>query len=75
MAWTNRSDHVTAAMIDRALEMATNDGTSFGWAYLARHGISESSIMRILGQHRRARAYAGAVAQRAHDPVGAAMPS
>jgi len=53
LAWTNREDLVTSAVIDRALQMLATDGELFAWSHLADHGLSASAIARILaGRHR-----------------------
>ena len=50
---TARTDTVTSSVIDTAVKLAKAEGHVFAWVYLARFGISESSIARILqGRHR-----------------------
>ena len=50
---TARTDTATSTVIDTAIKLARDEGHVFAWVYLARFGISESSIARILqGRHR-----------------------
>lgn len=53
MMWTNRTDVETSTVIDRGVLLAQSNGEAVAWSYLARHGISESSIVRILSPRRR----------------------
>ena len=53
MTWTSRKDGVTSAVIDRAVEILTADGEYFAASYLQHHGMSLSSIVRIMGGRRR----------------------
>lgn len=50
---TDRTDEFTAAIVDTGVRISETAGTLFGWAYLARHGIPEAAIVRILSQRRR----------------------
>ena len=53
MLWTHRTDTTTSSIIDTGARIAESNGLAFAWAYLAGHGISESSIARILSNRRR----------------------
>ena len=53
MLWTHRTDTTTSAIIDAGARIAESNGLAIAWAFLARHGISESSIARILSNRRR----------------------
>ncbi|MEJ7804694.1 MAG: hypothetical protein WKG03_02070 [Telluria sp.] len=55
MPWIKRQDSATSAVIDRAVQVLATDGEYFAAAYLAHHGMSPSSIVRIIsGRHRSA---------------------
>lgn len=53
MMWTNRTDLETSAIIDRGVLLAQSNGQAVAWSFLAQHGISESSISRLLSPRRR----------------------
>lgn len=53
MMWTNRTDLKTSAMIDKGVLLAQSEGQAVAWSFLAQHGISESSIARLLSPRRR----------------------
>ena len=53
MMWTNRTDLETSAIIDKGVLLAQTNGQAVAWTFLAQHGISESSIARLLSPRRR----------------------
>ncbi len=53
MVWTNRTDVETSAIIDKGVLLAQSNGQAVAWSFLAQHGISESSIARLLSSRRR----------------------
>ena len=53
MLWTHRTDTTTSAIVDTGARIAESNGLAVAWAFLARHGISESSIARILSNRQR----------------------
>ena len=53
MMWTNRTDLETSAIIDKGVLLAQTNGLAVAWSFLAQHGISESSIARLMSPRRR----------------------